>query len=83
MDIGTELFAISAVCFHTALLLQEDGRKQDGALKLADLFCRQARLRIAERFRAVRRNADHPSYGLARAVLNDEYLWLEERAEVP
>jgi hypothetical protein len=38
-------------------------------LQLADYFCRASRLRLAEKFRALSRNADHAGYKLAQHVL--------------
>jgi hypothetical protein len=45
---------------------------------LADLFCRQARRRVDSLFRALDSNDDVRSYDTARAVLDGEYLWMEE-----
>jgi len=73
VDIGTELFAISATCLRAAALVQgaTDARKIE-ILGLADYFSRASRLRIAEKFRAVRQNADSAGYRLAQQVLARE-----------
>jgi hypothetical protein len=39
------------------------------AADLADYFCRSSQLRIAESFRAVRRNCDDSGYRLAQKLL--------------
>jgi hypothetical protein len=48
------------------------------AIRIADVFCRQARHRIARLFAAIRSNADPATYGLARDVLAGRYAWLEQ-----
>lgn len=73
VDVGVELFAMGAVLSRACA-----PRPPEGARKLADLFCRQARRRIAERRRAVYFNDDRKSYSLAREVLSGQYSWLEE-----
>ena len=46
--------------------------------QLADYFCRASRLRIEERFRGVRRNADRQGYRLAQQVLAGKHPELEK-----
>ena len=77
VDIGAELFAMAATCVRA----HDDVRRKAAdatAISLADVFCRQARHRIARLFAAIRRNADGPTYGLARDVLDGRYGWLEQ-----
>jgi 3-hydroxyacyl-CoA dehydrogenase/alkylation response protein AidB-like acyl-CoA dehydrogenase/enoyl-CoA hydratase/carnithine racemase len=71
VDIGTELFAMTATCLRATRLMQAEaaGAKNAELLLLVDYFCRASRLRIEEKFRGVRRNADHASYRLAQQVL--------------
>jgi hypothetical protein len=45
---------------------------------LADVFCRQARERVHDRFGKIFRNADVPTYRAAQDVLAGKHLWLEE-----
>jgi hypothetical protein len=44
---------------------------------LAEVFCRQARLRADHLFRELRRNTDSRDVKLARAVSEDRYTFLE------
>jgi hypothetical protein len=67
VDIGTELFAMSAAVSR-AHALATAGASGDDAVHLADFFCHGARLRIAERFRSLRRNTFHRGYRLAQAI---------------
>jgi alkylation response protein AidB-like acyl-CoA dehydrogenase len=71
VEIGTELFAIAATCLHAEQLIRSNAPGVDRAelLNLVDYFCRTSRLRIAEKFRSVRRNADRAGYRLAQQVL--------------
>jgi alkylation response protein AidB-like acyl-CoA dehydrogenase/3-hydroxyacyl-CoA dehydrogenase/enoyl-CoA hydratase/carnithine racemase len=71
VDIGTELFAITATCLRAERLMQgeEPGVNKAELLHLVDYFCRASRLRIEEKFRGVRRNADRASYRVAQQVL--------------
>jgi hypothetical protein len=69
VDIGAELFAMAATLARAqAMLDRSDGAE---ALGLADYFCRAARLRIEERFRAISNNADRAGYRLAQATMGD------------
>ena len=79
VDIGTELFAITATCSRAQSLLAARGatRKRD-TLDLVDFFCRSARLRIERNFAGLRRNADREGYRLAQDVLAGKHDWLEE-----
>jgi hypothetical protein len=46
-------------------------------VEVADLFCRQARARVAAKFRELRRNADTSAYRVAQETLAGEHRWLE------
>ena len=76
VDIGAELFAISATCSRAQFL--KDKRARDGVIDLADTFCNEARLRIDLSFKNLKKNNNKQNYGLAQSVLNDELSWLEE-----
>ena len=76
VDVGAELFAMSAVCVYAKMRTEQGG--DDGAERMAELFCRQARRRIARSFRDVFRNHDAFSYRVAQEVLAGRYTWLED-----
>jgi hypothetical protein len=80
VDIGTELFAITATCLRAERLLQGEatGANKAELLQLVDYFCRASRLRIEEKFRGVRRNADHAGYRLAQQVLAGKHAGAKE-----
>ncbi len=76
VDIGAELFAMSAACVRAQHLAAtgDDGRQ---AARLADVFCRQARVRADELFARLWTNTDDADRALARSVLAGEAGWLE------
>ncbi|MGY1547840.1 acyl-CoA dehydrogenase family protein [Streptomyces sp. MN6] len=77
VDIGAELFAMSAACVRAELLR---GRGDHGreAYQLADAFCRQARLRVEELFGRLWSNTDDLDRKVVKNVLTGSYAWLEE-----
>jgi hypothetical protein len=75
VDIGAELFAISATCSRAHMLAKKQGRTE--ALELADLFCREARERIAQHFRDFFGPNDAQLYTVSLRVLKGEHAWLE------
>jgi alkylation response protein AidB-like acyl-CoA dehydrogenase len=77
VDIGTELFAITAACARAEALLARGGKKEE-LLALVDYFCHSARLRIQQRFVGLKGNTDRQGYRLAQNVLAGGYDWLDE-----
>jgi alkylation response protein AidB-like acyl-CoA dehydrogenase len=80
VDIGAELFAISAVCVRAQLDTEVDAATRRGAVarELADAFCVQARQRAEELFGQLWSNTDAADGALARHVLAGRYTWLEQ-----
>ena len=77
VDIGAELLVMTAAVLY-AQTLRDRGGDERGAEALADAFCRQARRRISNSFRALFRNDDVATYALARRFLDGDFAWLEE-----
>ena len=77
VDVGAELFAMAATCARARALAQRDPAAGHHAIALADLFCRQAKSRISEKFRHLWRNEDTRTYRAAQDVLAGEHGWLE------
>jgi alkylation response protein AidB-like acyl-CoA dehydrogenase/3-hydroxyacyl-CoA dehydrogenase len=77
VDIGAELFAITATCLR-AHALMKNNEKAHEVRELADYFCNSARLRITHLFRDLHHNADRDGYRLAQKVLGGEEDWLCE-----
>jgi len=80
VDIGAELFAMSAACVRAQLDVTAGGGTERGAAapELAGLFCAQARLRAEELFGQLWNNTDTADSALARRVLAGHYSWLED-----
>jgi alkylation response protein AidB-like acyl-CoA dehydrogenase len=77
VDVGVELYAMSATCVRARWLVSQNAADQS-PIDLADLYCRGARRRIAQYFHAVWSNDDALTYRTARQVLDGRYGWLEE-----
>ena len=77
VEIGAELLAITAACSRAQAMVTRDPANQ-GPVELADLFSRQARRRIEDRFAAVFDNDDVAAYGVAQQVIRQEHTWLEQ-----
>jgi alkylation response protein AidB-like acyl-CoA dehydrogenase len=69
VDIGAELFAMSATLARAQAMVERSDPEASSAVDLADYFCRCSKIRIAEWFRALSRNADDSGYRLARKML--------------
>jgi alkylation response protein AidB-like acyl-CoA dehydrogenase len=74
VDIGAELFAMSATCVRAQMLAKKG---QEEAIALADTFCREARLRVQNHFDKLFGPNDENLYKLAMSVLKGEHAWLE------
>lgn len=78
VDIGAELFAMSAACVRAELLRGDgDGHGRE-AYQLADAFCRQSRIRVEELFDRLWTNTDDLDRKVVARVLSGAYTWLEE-----
>lgn len=74
VDIGAELYAMSASCVYAAAWTDHG----DAPAELADAFCSQARLRIEELLERLSDNTDARDRAVARHVLDKRYSWMEE-----
>ncbi len=77
VDIGAELFAMSAVCTRAESMRLQDPTTGASAYALADAFCRQSRARVDDLFRQLSHSTDTSDRALARAVLEGKVRWLE------
>ncbi len=73
VDCGAELFAIGAVIARAA-----SPAAPAEAITLADLFCRQARRRVAALRRDIYANDDIENYRFARSLLDGRFAWLTD-----
>ncbi|MGC5400117.1 acyl-CoA dehydrogenase family protein [Streptomyces sp. DT20] len=77
VDIGAELFAMSAACVRAELLRTGDEHGRE-AYQLADAFCHQSRVRVEELFTRLWSNTDDLDRRVVEGVLSGTYTWLEE-----
>lgn len=77
VDIGAELFAMSAACVRAQYLRSAGAPESKGAEELADIFCRQSRIRIRTLFDALWENTDDDDRTVASGVLDGRFTWLE------
>ena len=79
VDIGTDLFAMSAtLSYADALLGQVSGEERQALQELVDLFCSDARKRITENFKAVKENHNKKYSTIAKYAMEQKYEWLCE-----
>jgi len=72
VDIGTDLFAMSAAVSYATMLVKQG---HANAVDLADVFCKEARMRIDYNFAHLFDNHDEESYRLVTKLLKNEYDW--------
>ena len=76
VDIGGELYAMSAVCSRAQMLATKHAQPE--AIDLADAFCKESRDRVAQLFGALFGPHDTAMYRLATQVLDGKHAWLEK-----
>jgi hypothetical protein len=76
MEIGTELFAMSAVCSYAMSLKEKNG--DNSAIELAEYFCTIAQRRIDDRYALINDNDDNYTNKIAKNALEKSYQWLEK-----
>ncbi|OBJ10161.1 acyl-CoA dehydrogenase [Mycobacterium colombiense] len=78
VDIGAELFAMSAACVRAEGQRVADPTVGQQAYELAETFCQQATLRVEALFHALWANTDGSDVQLTHNVLEGRYTWLED-----
>jgi hypothetical protein len=76
VDIGVDLFAMSAAVSRATSLVKRDGRDRS-SVQLADHFCRVARRRIAAAFLGTKSNDDRSAVRVTESLLDRQFGWLE------
>jgi alkylation response protein AidB-like acyl-CoA dehydrogenase len=78
VDIGAELYAISATVVYADRLGHEHPERKKESIELAELFCAMAKRRADTLFNELWANDDDARYSAAQKVLDGRYRWLEE-----
>jgi alkylation response protein AidB-like acyl-CoA dehydrogenase len=74
VDIGTDLFAMSAAISYATMLAKKG---QKNAIDLADVFCREARMRVETNFRDLFTDHDDAAYKLVLNIMKGEFDWFK------
>jgi hypothetical protein len=77
VDIANEAFAIAATVSRAHALAVTGAPEASDAMRMADVFCRQARRRASALFRDLWSNDDALRYRHGVSVLDGASLWLE------
>ena len=77
VDIGTELFIMSAACSYAGSL-QASEPNAVNAVELADYYCKEATIRIEKLFSDIRRNNDSATLKLNARFMHGAFEWLED-----
>ncbi|HVS00652.1 MAG TPA: acyl-CoA dehydrogenase family protein [Thermoanaerobaculia bacterium] len=78
VDVANELFAMAASVTRVQAMREAGVADADKAAELADLFCRNARRKVGNLFRALWANDDVRKYKVALRVLDGQHAWLED-----
>lgn len=77
VEIGVDLFVMAASLARAEQLVKHDPG-DTSPLDLCDLFCKNARLRIAQQFKALKRNHNADFGRVADAVMDGTYRWMQD-----
>src|SRR5947209_12534336 len=80
VDIGTDLFAMASAISYATMLAKKG---QKNAVDLADVFCREARMRIDAEFNNLFTDHDDAAYRLVSKLLKGEYDWFKGQMVEP
>ena len=83
VDIGTDLFAMAAAISYATMLAKKGGAEKKNAIDLADVFCREARMRIDANFHNLFTDHDDAAYKLVMHLLKGEFDWFKGQVVEP
>jgi alkylation response protein AidB-like acyl-CoA dehydrogenase len=83
VDIGTDLFAMAASISYATMLAKKGGGETKNAIDLADVFCREARMRIDANFHNLFTDHDDAAYRLVMHLLKGEFDWFKGQVVEP
>ncbi len=76
VDVVMELFAMTVACSRARQMKEAGDPNAAEAVRLADLFCRLSRRRVAASFRGLWRNDDAAAGKVTASVMEGRYDWL-------
>ena len=75
VDIGVDLFVMAAALAYADALMAKNPDDQSPQ-ELADLFCKEARKRIADNFKAVKSNHNKSYWKVAGSLMDGKFDWM-------
>lgn len=78
VDIAMEIAVLVATVVRTQKLREQNAPNAETAAQMADIYAKNARRLIEDRFHAMWSNDDDAKYALGRAVLDGKQAWLED-----
>lgn len=82
VSIGTELLAMSTSCSRATALAKKNPADKT-PISLAELYCRQARRRIKDLFKAIISNDDVFANKVTNSMLDGKLTWMENDIIIP
>jgi alkylation response protein AidB-like acyl-CoA dehydrogenase len=83
VDIGADLFAMTAAVARAASLSRRNSPEASAAVELADVFCRGTSRRVRQSFHAIRSHDDVTKHATAGRLLAGDFAFLEEGLAPP
>ncbi|MEO6323419.1 MAG: acyl-CoA dehydrogenase, partial [Thermoanaerobaculia bacterium] len=83
VDIGADLFAMTAAVARAESLRRRNAPEAAAAVELADVFCRTTTRRIEQSFASIRSHDDVKKHATALRLLAGEFAFLEEGLAPP
>ena len=77
VEIGTELFVISACTLRIDSMIKNETAPREDLLQLMDVVFGESKVRIKNNFSSMRNNNDKGNYSLARKILDGTFKFLE------
>lgn len=76
VDIGTDLFAMTAACAYAQHLVKKNPSDKS-PYDLANYFCKLAKRRIEKKYYSISHNFDKDGDALSEKTMNNQFTWLE------
>ena len=82
VDVVNELFAMTASIARAIALEKRGAPGAAEAAELADMFCKNSRRVVEERFYSLWNNDDDQKVRVTKQVMADAYTWMEEMPDL-
>ena len=83
VDIGADLFAMTAAVARAESMRRRNSQDAAAAIELADVFCRTTARRVVQNFHAIRSHDDVRKHATAQRLLAGDFAFLEEGLAPP